>query len=627
MARVVLRSSLPAILLAIVGATALSCGENQVVRYDFDGYDAASDQPGNTQGDSRGQADILGGDGHTKPNKDTIATGDRYEIILLHDTTVPLPLFVGDHVPIKAKVIDYVLNQPAAFYPVLYTVAGSNPECKDAPPCGRFLVKEGTTDAMGNVSVTFEAGTVGEVLYTIELLGEQAPPVTADIEVHDPPTGTLQVHLQYDGPVEITDINVRVLHGPFACANFVPVAPWNNPDDQSYQKTVPGISSVPKAEGLLVSETYLVFATAKTKAGGHLAAAGCTDAIHVLPIEEGVSDVTLKLYVLTLNPAGTYDSINHFDFTDAIPGQVGEIINLIVDVFTDPGKIIIDLVKELISQYIGSWVTDILFGIFEDALADIVTDWLLNNSPDFIQDFFVIGQDIVQIVNNVELTSQLKLSKLTNDYYFQGIQSWLGINLYWKLGCAKEGEPGYDPKCGIHEFSLQDLADTDFPLDLITGQFTGMIANYDNLIIDEHKIDLNYGKLILFVINEMLLPAVSDFNSIEDLLYSIIDCQAVADGFVGDVLEAIGVDKDQVKNVCTQAVGFIIGPIEEMIGGLALDSKLRVHGKCRMLDENDDLIVDKLFEGLWWGHVVISGEEGSEFEGDFTAEKAQYPGQ
>jgi len=611
------------LLLAVSVAVLASCGQERVVQYeDFYivpdlGYDP---------GDVSGGGDLGGVEGGTKPHQDSLGS-NRYEIILLHDTTQPIPMFVSDHEPIRAKVIDYQTNSPAAFYPVVYEIAGSNPDCPDAPPCGRFLVKEGTTDANGLVSVTFDAGTVGETLYTVELHGQEAATVAADIEVHNPPTGILQVHLQYDGPVEITDINVRVMHGSFTCSNFNPVTPWSKVEDIDYQKTVPGISTVPKTEPMLVSQTYLVFATAKTKAGLHLAAAGCTDAVHILPIEQGLSDVTLKLYVLTLNPAGLYDTINHFDFTDAIPGQVGEIVNFVVDLFYNPGKVIIDGIKVLVSQYVGSWVTDIVFGLFEDALADIITEWLLNNSPDFIQDFFVVGQDLVQIVKNVELTSQLKLSKLNNDYYFSGMQSWQGINLYWKLGCAKEGEPGYDPKCGINEFSLQDLADSDVPLDLITGQFNGMIANYDKLIIETHTINLNYGKLILFVINEILLPAVSDFNSIEDLIYSIIDCQAIADGFVGDVLEGIGVDKDQVKDSCTSVVGVFVSPIEEMIDGLALDSKLRVSGNCQMLDENDDLIVDKLIKGIWKGHVEIGSEEGSEFEGDFEAVKASYPGQ
>jgi len=597
-----------------------ACGTDTVVKYQEDGF-VYEDQGGPDQ--SGGQ----GADTNTpyKPDKYKPG-GTRYEIVLLHDTSEPMLLTTGDHKPIRAKVIDYEMNAPAVGFPVQYAVAGSNPDCQGSPPCGQFLVQEGMTDTQGIVSVTFEAGDTGDILYTIELTGENATSTGMDISVKTPPVGTLKVVFAYDGPVALKQIDVRVVKGAYACSNFNPIKPWVG-DDIVGQKTATGIDSTPTFAPLAVADTYTVFATAQKKDTGHLAAKGCADAVHIVADAEGVTQVTLNLYVLTLNPSGTYDSVNHFNFTGAIPGQVGEIINLIVNVFTNPGKVIIDLVKELVSQYVGSWVTDIAFGLFEDALANIITDWLINNSPDFIQDFFVMGQDIVQIVNNVELTSELKLSKLNNDYYFQGIQSWLGINLYWKLGCPKPGQPGYDPECGKHPFSLKDLQDTDVPMDLITGQFTGMIANYDRLIIDKHEIKLNYGKLILFVINELILPAISNFNSIEDLLYSLIDCKAVADGFVGDVLGAIGVDKQQVEGFCTTAVGFVISPIEEMISGLALDSNLWVAGKCRMLDEDDDLMVDKLLEGEWSGYIEINGDKGPEFPGDFTAEKAKYPGQ
>jgi hypothetical protein len=616
-----LRNSLLMLIAALASASASSCGTDTAVKYDMDGYVAPQEDAGDLGSHTKPKPKPGEEDSDPLPDG-SLPEGDRYEIVLLHDTTEPYKLIKGEHEPIRAKVLDFFEQTVAVEYPVKYTVLGSNPECDEGEECGHFLVMEGMTDAQGVVSVTFEASESCPTLYTVELSGEDAAPVTMDVEVQCPPTGTLRVHLKYDGPVALKNVNVRVMHGLVSCTQFKPVNPWK--DDLDGQKTVSGIDSVPEFPGLAVSSTYTIFATAEKKDTGHLAASGCTDAVHLIPIEQGKTEVTLNLYVLTLNPAGTYDTVNHFDFTDAIPGEAGKIINFVVDLFTDPGKIIIDLVKELVSQYIGEWVTDLAFSLFEDALSDIVTDWLLNNSPSFIQDFFVIGQDLIQIVNNVELTSILKLSKLTNDYYFQGEQNWTGINLYWKLGCDKN-DPNYD-ECGKNEFSLQDLVDTDFPLDLISGHFTGMIANYDNLIIDTHKIDLNYGKLILFVINEILLPAISGYNSLEDLLYSIVDCEAIADGFVGDILGAIGMDKDQVKGFCLSAVGFIVSPVEELISGLSLDSKLRVHGKCRMLDETDDLLVDKLLDGLWWGHVEIGGDEGAEFEGDFEAVRAEYPG-
>jgi hypothetical protein len=171
-----------------------------------------------------------------------------------------------------------------------------------------------------------------------------------------------------------------------------------------------------------------------------------------------------------------------------------------------------------------------------------------------------------------------------------------------------------------------DLQNTDFPMDLIAGQFTAMVANYNYLIIDTHKININYGKLILFVINNMLLPAISNYNSLTALLYSIIDCHAIAYGIVGDVLSAIGIDRQVVENTCNQAEAFIVGPIEGIISSLSIDSRLRIHGRCQMLDGDDNLIVDSLYDGIWLGHIEIGADEGEEFEGTFFATRATYPG-
>lgn len=603
--------------LSVVSAAVVlaACGANTVVNYEDVGEDNwapeiswGKDVESEPDGGGGGDKDGLFPD-------DTGFEGIRYQIIPLHDPVVTL--VAEGHMSIRAKVLDYATNSPAALYPVTLEIIESEPVCDTAPPCGRIMAKEVNTDNTGTISVTFEAGSKGPQRYLIQMSGEQANPETVEVEVSPIPTGNLKVKFNYSGEVALHDIHVRLTKGYKSCMQFAPTNPWGS--DIVWDKVVGGVSSSPTVEALDLSPTYQVWATALGPTG-HLAGAGCIDAVHILPSDQGATEVTLNLFLLTLNPAGTYDTINNFDFTDAIPeGQVGSIINLIIDVFTDPGKVIIDLIKQLVYQYVGTWVTDIVFGLFEDALGDLVTDWLLNNSPDFIQDFFVIGQDLIQIVTNLEIQSKLKMSKLGSDYSVLGQQSWIGINLYWKLGCDKD-DPNY-AECGKHPFSMEDLETGDFPMDLIAGEYTAMISNYDRLTIDTHKIELNYGKLILFVINKMLLPAISNFNSLTDLLYSIIDCAAIADGFVGDILGNIGIDKAQFESFCNNAETMLLGPIEGMIGGLALDSRLRVHGKCRLLDENDDLNVDKLTDGQWWGYIEIDNEQGNEFQGTFHGER------
>ena len=43
------------------------------------------------------------------------------------------------------------------------------------------------------------------------------------------------------------------------------------------------------------------------------------------------------------------------------------------------------------------------FGFFEDELAAIITNWLLNVSPDWMQDIFTIGQDLTQVVKSTRI--------------------------------------------------------------------------------------------------------------------------------------------------------------------------------------------------------------------------------
>ncbi len=600
---------------------ATACGTNTVVNYETDGDTTWESELSWTE-DERAESDNGGIDpGKDYAGQDMFLPGIRYQLIPLHDPE--LDLTVEDHLSVRVKVIDYLTSQPAKSYAVTYKVIETNPvDCMQGAECGHFMVTEGTTDNEGNASVTFNAGSTGNVSYIIELSGSQAHSETLEINVHAMPTGTLKVKFNYGGEVAIHDVNVRVTQGFKSCMQFSAIAPWMN--DIVHQKTVSSTQSTPTFEEMSLLPTYQVFATALGPTG-HLTAAGCIDAVHLVPDEAGNTEVTLNLYLLTLNPAGTFDTINKFDFTDAIPeGQVGDIINMIIDIFYDPGSIIIDMIKTLISQYIGSWVTDIVFGLFEDALGNLVTDWLLNNSPDFIQDFFVIGQDLVQIVTNLEVLSKLKISKLGSDYSVAGQQSWIGITLYWKLGCDKDA-PDYDT-CGGHPFSLEDLGNTDFPMDLIAGQYTALIANYDRMVIDTHKIEVNYGKLILFVINKLLLPAISNFDSLTDLLYSLIDCAAIANGFVGSLLNDLGIDSSIIENTCNSVESFLLGPIEGLIGSLALDSRLRVHGKCRLVDEDDDLIVDSLVDGQWWGYIEVNNEQGNEFQGSFHGTRAVYQG-
>ena len=610
--------SVPALLLLVavlgvgfIGVGASGCGDDRVIAVGggppgSDGVDTDDDGP---VGDDTSGAET----GSDKPG-DPGAVGAMREIVLLHDTSKPIHLSITDQLLIQAKVIDYIAGGPAPDVLVSYEIV----EGPDVGGDATLTALQATTNPSGEVGVTFRANHVPDIHYTVELSANGAEPVQIELFVTDAPKGDIRVALNYEGPISVKNVHLRLFPGDFTCGQFNPI---NVPDNVIADNTLLGLGLEDEVvwTDLAAAEKYTVVATAQSPAGS-LAAAGCIDGVVVIAAEE--NSVTLTMYLLTLNPTGIYDTVNVFDFTGAIPGELGMLVDQIVLLFNNPGKFLIDQIKVLVSTYVPAWVTDLAFSLFEDQLADIVTNWIKNESPSWIQDIFLIGDDLTQIVDNLEMQAELQISKLQNDYYVQGTLFWTGIVLYWHLGCElDEAHPEYDPDCGKFTFSIQDFTNTQFPMDIVEGKFTGSIQDFDKFDIDNHTIKINYGKLILFVLNEMLLPTLTGENNLTDAILSFVNCASIASAFSNGVLDSIGVDEGDLEGFCVDAITFLTVPVEALLGNLALDSQLRLQGHATLLDADNDLLVDEIIDGVYVGHVEVDGQEGPEFDGTWEAWK------
>jgi len=542
----------------------------------------------------------------------------KLDIILLHDTTQPEKLLVGTELSIRAKLVDYTHGSTAPDVLVDFEII-ENISDNIGGGDGQLTSKSVYSDEEGLVENTFYAGTIGSTHYTVKLSALGAEDRYLDIQVVGQPSGDLEVLLGYEGPINVNTIKVRLMPKSFNCGTFNPTY---NIQGALFEKTVLSIDAKPYFSGLTGGAHFTLVATAKSPAGS-LAAAACKDGVFVTANETNTT--TLNLYLLPLNPAGNYDVENVFDFTKALPemGTVGEVIQGVVTLFNDPGKFLIDQIKKLVKQFIGEAITEIAFGLFEDELADVITDWVKNDSPSWVQDFFTIGDDLTQVVDHLQLLSVLKISKLTNDYYVQGIQYWNAIVLQWKYGCDPNA-PDFE-QCGVYEFSMEEFNNTQFPQDILEGQFTASIVNYDQLYIDNHVIKLSYGKLILFVLNEMILKTLTGENTLKGAAIKFVNCDGIANSFSNGVLDAIGITEEKLADSCKSVVGFMVAPLENWIGELALDSQLRLQGHCTMADSTDDLVVDLLLDGEYTGTIEIENGAGPTFTGTFEGVRQQAP--
>ena len=573
------------------------------------GFPDTLDDLGFVQGDAK--------DAGPQPDQeDVVDEGHRYHIVCLEaDDPVLVP--VGGSKVIKFQVIDLTADTIAGDVLIRPQLTATDPTTGASGQLDAQMFFSGHESGIGEVN--FRAGDVAPATYTLRAHVEGATQdAEIEIQVTESPMGNIRVQLAYQGELALHDIQVY-LHpaGYYVCSQFNPASPW--PADHQLEALT--TNSGVLFEDLAAETDYVAFVTARGP-NGSLAGYGCADGIFVQT--DQTRTTTVELYTLVLNPAGLYDMEAVFDFTGAIPGEVGRIVDLVVNLFYSPGDFAFDLIDLVIDYYFGQaigTIVDWVVGLFRDYLVEFMNDWLLNESPDWVQDFFTIGQDLTQIIGRMTLLANLRIAKVMNEQTVNGQENWIGLALYWRLGCPDEDEPDYDPECGRWDISLDEIQNTAFPLDLITGYWTGNINNFDHLSIEPHGIQLNYGRLILFVINEMLLPWINpDYHDLTDLILGVVDCDGMADGVVGDLLDNLGIERDDVRDFCVSSITTVVDPIILIVYGLGADSHLRLYGDATLVDETNNLVVDEIIDGSFTGHIEMgTGEQGQEFEATWDA--------
>jgi hypothetical protein len=338
--------------------------------------------------------------------------------------------------------------------------------------------------------------------------------------------------------------------------------------------------------------------------------------------------VTVSLFPLALNPAGTYDVDNNFDLTGAIPGTLGDVVRGLVQFFGSQNQereiasLIFDLVEGLVRQAagaIGGFIIDVARGWVEDDLNDIINEYIDQDAPQWVRDFFLIGQDLLGVVSYLEVISRIRVSKPRQDGTFDGSQNWIGLAFYWRLGC--QDDP--DPACGRFPFTMDEVASAAEGIELVFGQFTGRVHSYDKGVFDSHTMDLQYGRLILFVLNNIILPAIADgATSLREALLNLANCPSFANGITGGNghLRLAGINivsRDTIEGWCTTIMGVAGDAGQSILGNLRVDTRMTLEGELVWVEETDDLVVDRIEGGIWEGVIRTANDQGPPFEGTF----------
>lgn len=526
---------------------------------------------------------------------------------------------VTEAVDIEVYLYERASGDPASNRQVQFQVLEA---AADAPTLEVGAVM---TNANGSASVKAYLGTqVGE--WTIRAFSESSNGVEFTVSSHPTETGSIAVELVNIAPtiMTLTDIDVRVYRNDrFSCQYFQPHGFVD--EDFLAEGYSPFTEETVVFDELGTRNRYVVTAAARGT-HGQIAAGGCVD--NILVEHEQTTNVEMLLQLIPLNPSGRYDAVSHWDFTEALAdsGSVGAIIVRVLNVFDNPGRAIYDEIINLVRNFFGGIVSGSIDTFLSMTGLDNTFQNLINNfidGNDVLRQIRDAGRDLRDVVANLQVHSQLSIGKLASDFEFRGQDNWIGLTLYWRWNCG----PNDGPDCGA--INLVPEADGTFAgLGILSSNWTGRVVAYDQMQVDQHPVSLRYGRLIIYVINDVILPTVTNgnANSLSEAFAYWIGCEGIANSLIPDGERcALGacIRADQVKNFCDSAVSTIFSFADLLIEGLEFDMGLRLGGSARLLEEDSDGVVDRLDQGLFEGFIEgDGGQQSSRFTATWEAVRA-----
>ena len=563
----------------------------------------------NACGDSRAETNVDIDDRITNPgdNNDNPPNFNA-KYFLAANGSSDLVVGAGSSAPVSVFLYDKETNDPVKDERISFKLA------EDASDEVFISALNAVTQESGEASVDFKAGPTLETV-TLVASHPSANDVEFTINVESLPTGSIRVKTVNAAPSVIALNNIEVrLHdyADFSCADFRPLG---TQADGIEIKTLPNEAQLALFEELAITKKYVVTARARGPRN-QIAAGGCSDDLRVE--DNGTTNVELALSLIPINPAGRYNVTSNWDFSEALAdsGAVGATIVRILNVFQNPGQGIYDEIINLVRNAVGGIIAGTLSTFLnltglDDTFEDLINDAVANNSV--LSNLQSAGLDLRAVVTNLEVLSVLAIGKSTSDYEFRGTDNWLGINLYWRQGCDQVA----DPICGQIPIRATD-GSTFADLGVLSSNWTGRVVGYDQLQIDEHPITLRYGRLLIYVLNEIILPSITNgnANSLTEAFSYWINCRGLALGITGTDGEICAlsacIQASQLEGFCSGTISTLFGFADALITNLEFDANIRVGGDATLIEEDSDGFVDLMEMGTYRGYLNASSNNGGQ---------------
>ncbi len=555
--------------------------------------------------------DVLNG-----PGKAHGVDAPKHPVTLTVETPTELTLGMEEPVAIIARVTRTDTGEPAHDRPVKFVTSGSLGG-STLTPSGEILTGED-----GRVQKLLTSGTnrtdFSIIVSTPQAEGQGDDP-RVEITVHVDGTyhGQLQVSYTYDSPVIVDQIITRVHKGAANCAGISwPTQPSSNLVDE--QTASSDLDTLVFSENLIEAEIYTVTASALGIAGQQIAV-GCQVADPI--IGRGIVPVDVELVQRPVKLTGTYDFGAELHFNEGLPGPVGDVLEGLEQLFTDPAQMLAEQITNAAqsqlgidpaiiegaataawSAYVSSWnsnhpgtAEDIQLDDDNDnyMVDDAIKFLLLDDAPGWVTDGLLVGGDVTGLMNHFTAGGELSIDNVTETGDFDGRWDWNDFLFTWRLN---QGCDYTDTCCGRTEYSGEEM-----DLEPIGAAITGTLTRNDladriqyDMEIDPHQMQLQYGNIALFLVEHLILPAITGQTGIDCAVESLFGCNNDRSNFVCN-----GPDLNGDVCGCDRVGVWLAGFVSSF---LALDTSVG-SAACGLVLEAADSFATGLLNDLTFGGV------------------------
>lgn len=296
-----------------------------------------------------------------------------------------------------------------------------------------------------------------------------------------------------------------------------------------------------------------------------------------------------------LSYVGSYALESELDLGGNLPGIVGGALRTLGDLTdgpNDPASYLIDLALDQLGSSVRSLVSGFRPGL-DAGLNGLLTD----AAPELITTLRQVGMDVTSVSRNFGVGSKLEVAEVLAPDSGVATGRFEMRHTLLSIVFKLRGERRELPMAML---DLGQPAARD-----IAGEVTA-----DGLVIGEHPVELSYGRLLVFALNQVVIPAlVPGATDVSGLVRHFVSCQAVSTWIVGH----IGLGSESMwLSACDNAITAVGGVVEGEL--LLLDSsaaRLRLRGLAKPEDKDGDRVIDTLSAGQWTGAFVVLSQEST----------------